>query len=85
MTRLGASVSRGVSSDDVQAPMEDRIIELELRYTEQQAMLQTLSDTVYAQQKALDLVRAEVLQLRKRLEAEPGMVESRGDEVPPHY
>ena len=85
MTRLGASVSRGVPSDDVQAPMEDRIIELELRYTEQQAMLQTLSDTVYAQQKALDLVRAEVLQLRKRLEAEPGMVESRGDEVPPHY
>lgn len=65
--------------------MESRLDELELRYTEQQAMLQDLSEMVYAQQKALDALRAEVSFLRKRLAEEPGMVDAVADERPPHY
>jgi SlyX protein len=65
--------------------MEERVKELELRYTEQQAALQELSDVVYAQGKTLELVQAELVQLRKRMEAEPGLVDARADERPPHY
>lgn len=65
--------------------MEPRIIELELRYTEQQRMLQELSDVLYQQQKKIDRLEHELSYLRKRLEAEPPAVVDSGDERPPHY
>ena len=65
-----------------QPPVNDeRLIELELRYTEQQALLQELSDVVYRQQRELDALRAELLSLRaSQPTEEPGPVEK-----PPHY
>ncbi|MBX5482968.1 MAG: SlyX family protein [Myxococcaceae bacterium] len=65
--------------------LESRVAELELRYTEQQRLLQDLSDVVYAQQKSIDLLMAEVALLRKKLEAEPGLVDANAVERPPHY
>lgn len=58
-----------------------RLTELELRYTEQQALLQELSEVIYGQQRELDSLRAELQQLRGRLaesDVGPG-------EKPPHY
>jgi SlyX protein len=65
--------------------MEERIIELELRFTEQQALLGELSDVLYAQGKALERLEAEVAGLRERLAAEPGLVDATVAEPPPHY
>jgi len=66
--------------------MDERLIELESRYTHQQQMLQDLSDVVFSQQKALDALRAEVQFLKERLRSfEPGLVEDSSDERPPHY
>jgi SlyX protein len=65
--------------------MEERIIELELRFTEQQALLGELSDVLYAQGKALERLQAEVAVMREKLAAEPGMVEATIVERPPHY
>jgi SlyX protein len=65
--------------------MEDRVSELELKYMEQQAALQALSDVIYAQGRSLERLEAELSLLRKRLEAEPGIVDARADEKPPHY
>jgi SlyX protein len=66
--------------------MEERIIELEERYTHQQALLEELSGVLFAQQKTLDALKAEVEALKKRLEGfEPGLVEVDPDERPPHY
>ena len=57
--------------------MEERITELELRFTEQERLLQELSGVVYAQQVAL---------LEKKLQAEPGLVDPSADkDPPPHY
>ncbi len=64
---------------------EARLTELEIRFTQQQDTLQALSDVVYAQARDLDALRAEVAALRKRLEAEPGLVDARATERPPHY
>jgi SlyX protein len=63
---------------------ELRVTELELRFMEQQATLQTLSDVVYAQMRALDALTEQVELLRKKL-AEPGLVDAADKERPPHY
>jgi SlyX protein len=64
---------------------ESRIVELELRYMQQQELLQELSDVLYAQRRELDTLRAEVESLKKKLEGEPGLVDARQHEKPPHY
>lgn len=65
--------------------MEQRIAELELRFTEQQELVQQLSDVVYAQQKSIDLLMSELRSMRKKLEGEPGVVDAKEQEKPPHY
>lgn len=65
--------------------LEGRIAELELRFLEQERLLQELSGVLYAQQRALDALRAEVAHLGKKLQAEPGLVDASEKEPPPHY
>ena len=65
--------------------MEERLRELELRFTEQQELLQQLSEVVYAQQKTIDSMSLQMNQLRQKMEAEPGIVDPREQEKPPHY
>lgn len=65
--------------------MEQRIAELELRFTEQQELVQQLSDVIYTQQKSIDMLTAELRTLRKKLEGEPGVVDAKDNERPPHY
>ncbi|WP_037583890.1 SlyX family protein [Stigmatella aurantiaca] len=64
---------------------ESRLIELELRYMQQQELLQQLNDVLYTQQRALDVLTAEVELLKRKLEGEPGLVDARQQEKPPHY
>jgi SlyX protein len=64
---------------------EARIIELELRYMQQAELLQQLSDTLYAQQQELNALRVEVDLLKRKLEGEPGLVDAKQQERPPHY
>ncbi len=64
--------------------MEDRIVELEIRFTEQQQMLQELSEVVYSQQRAIDALTAELRLLRQKI-PEPGIVDAAEREKPPHY
>ncbi len=65
--------------------MEERIVELETRFMEQQSVLEDLSDVVYGQQKVIDSLLARVDQLEKKLAEQHGAVETRADERPPHY
>ncbi|QRK10641.1 SlyX family protein [Archangium violaceum] len=64
---------------------ESRIVELELRYMQQQELLQELNDVLYAQRRELDALKAEVDFLKKKLEGEPGLVDAQRQEKPPHY
>jgi SlyX protein len=64
---------------------EARLIELELRYMQQAELLQQLSDVLYAQQQELGALRAEVDHLKRKLEGDPGLVDARQQERPPHY
>lgn len=64
---------------------ESRIAELEIRYMQQQETLQELSDVLYEQQRVIEALRVELDLLKKKLEAEPGLVDARQHERPPHY
>ncbi len=64
---------------------ESRLMELELRYMQQAELLQQLSDALYSQQRELDAVKAELELLKKKLQDEPGLVDARQHERPPHY
>ncbi len=64
---------------------EPRFIELELRYMQQAELLQQLSDALYAQQQELDALKAEVDLLKRKLEGDPGLVDAKQQERPPHY
>jgi SlyX protein len=66
--------------------MEERIVELELRFTEQQRLLQELSDVVYAQSQSLDRLEHELAAMGQKLAAmEPGLVDANAVERPPHF
>lgn len=67
--------------------MEQRLIELETRYMEQQALLEDLSQVLYAQEKTLVAMAARLEQLEKKLAeaGDPGLVDARAQEKPPHY
>jgi SlyX protein len=66
--------------------MDDkRLVELEIRYTQQQELLQELSDVLYQQGRIIDALRLEVDRLKRKLDAEPGLVDARQQERPPHY
>jgi SlyX protein len=64
---------------------DSRFIELELRYMQQADLLQQLNDVLYAQQQELDTLKAEVDLLKRKLEGEPGLVDAKQQERPPHY
>lgn len=65
--------------------VDDRLTELELRYTEQQHLLEELSSVLRAQQQALDILEARLSLLQKRVESDPGITDAHAQERPPHY
>ncbi len=66
--------------------MEERLVELELRFTEQQQLLQELSDVVYAQGQSLERLEHELAAMGQKLAAmEPGLVDATVAERPPHF
>ncbi len=83
VTRQGTTWRRAGYPRDMDD--ESRLVELELRYMQQQEQLQELSEVLYAQQRELDGLKAELALLKKKLEGEPGLVDARQQEKPPHY
>jgi SlyX protein len=65
--------------------MEERLVELELRYTHQAELVRQLSDVLYAQQRQIDKLEAELGRLKETLAAEPWNEEAMPHEKPPHY
>lgn len=87
MAGTSSSSGSGNGRDGSTRALEARVVELELKYTEQQALVQELSDVIYAQQRQLDAMEAKLALLQKRFDAvgEPGLVDAKADEKPPHY
>ena len=64
---------------------EERLIELEVKFTEQQALLEDLSGVVHEQQKELASLRNELVRLGRRLGSVEENTPTPAGEKPPHY
>ena len=67
-------------------PLEQRITELEIKFSYADDLLETLNTQIARQQDLIDRLLAEVAELRRRRDdtAGPGFRSLR-DELPPHY
>lgn len=65
--------------------MEQRFVDLELRYMKLEKLVDELSAVVAAQQKSLDAATAELKRLADRLRDLGEDHGAPGDERPPHY
>jgi SlyX protein len=90
-SRVEGSGERGgkwwhVSSDvEREDGLEERVVGLELKFTEQQALLEDLSGVVHEQQREIAMLRAEIERLKGRLGAVEERVPQAAAEKPPHY
>lgn len=67
--------------------MEERIVDLEIRLTHQEAALQALNDVIVRQQKEIDHLLAGIESLKQQVRAQAVFpVAAPSDETPPpHY
>lgn len=66
---------------------EDRITELEIRFAHQDHFIHQLNEIVVAQQKTIDRLEREMIDLKRTLNSEAGVNPTRSlsDDKPPHY
>ncbi len=62
--------------------MDERIVDIEVRYTHLERLLDDLNKVVFSQQKAIDLLTKQVLDLRARV---LDLGAESPQEKPPHY
>jgi SlyX protein len=67
--------------------MEERITELELRFMQQERMIQELNETVFRQEQVITRLERQVRVLVDQLRsfAPSSIFDQDGDERPPHY
>ena len=63
--------------------IEQRLVDLELRYMRTEKMFHDLSDVLVAHQKTIDRLAAELTSLRARVPEDPD--DAVPNERPPHY
>jgi SlyX protein len=66
---------------------EDRITELEIRFAHQDHFIHQLNEIVVAQQKTIDRLEKEMLDLKRSMNSEANVNPTRSlkDDKPPHY
>jgi uncharacterized coiled-coil protein SlyX len=67
--------------------MSERIADLEVQLTHQQRHLEELNELVYSQQQTIDIISAELRQIKEQLQIVlPSLTKEPEDETPPpHY
>ena len=67
--------------------MQDRIINLEIKFSHQEDFIQQLNDVVVAQQLTIGRMEKEILDLQRAIHSGHGVQISKNqqDEKPPHY
>lgn len=68
-------------------PLESRLVELEIKASYTEDLLDQLNLALYRQQEQIDLLLAEVRRLRQQMpqDAAGAGTRSARDEIPPHY
>ncbi len=66
------------------ADLERRIVDLELRYMQQERLTEELNQVIVAQQRAIDRLTVEIRTLREQLLSDPAAT-LKDEPPPPHY
>jgi SlyX protein len=72
---------------DIPSPIENRLVDLEIKAGFSEDLLDQLNAQVYRQQQQIDALIGQLRQLRDRLPESGGAAELRNlrDDIPPHY
>ena len=72
---------------DTQAALEARVMDVEIKLSYMEDLVDQLNMTIYRQQQTVDLLLEEVRNLRRQSAPAEGAALSRNlrDELPPHY
>ena len=67
--------------------MDERLIDLEIRLTHQENHIEELDKIIFQQQKAIDLLTAQVQHLQQKLKSatEANILSPSEESPPPHY
>lgn len=73
------------ANDPATTPLENRLIELEIKLGFMEDLVEHLNQQVATQQQSIDLLVQEVLRLREQGAEQQPVFRSLRDELPPHY
>jgi len=73
------------TNDPATTPLENRLIELEIKLGFMEDLVEHLNQQVATQQQSIDLLVHEVLRLREQGAEQQPVFRSLRDELPPHY
>ncbi len=67
--------------------LDTRIVNLEMRYMEQESTIQDLNEVVVSQQREMDVLKGDLVRLKEQMEAAvPSPIrDPSGETPPPHY
>ncbi|MDO9181186.1 MAG: SlyX family protein [Bacteriovorax sp.] len=66
--------------------LEARLINLEMNFSHQESLLEQLNEIVTAQQRSIDMLEKEMLELKLSLSGDnTSSQRSLADDIPPHY
>jgi SlyX protein len=65
--------------------MEKRLMELEIKASFTEDLLDQLNQTIYRQQQDIDRLAREIGQLKLQAQSSGGAVRNATDDLPPHY
>lgn len=65
--------------------MEDRVTDLELRYTHQQDLIEKLDAELLSANRTIEVLEKRVQRLEQTLESVLAVVDMPANEKPPHY
>ena len=74
------------NSPPEQTIVDERLEKIETKLSLSEDMLESLSDTVYRQQRQIEQLQSEIITLREQVRAaQPNEPRNLNDEIPPHY
>jgi len=69
------------------AELEDKLVDMEIRFAHQQDYIEQLDRVIYQQQQTIDALAERLAQIEKRLKsaAEANILKPEEESPPPHY
>ncbi len=82
---MNPSEDKPTQTSNLLEPVIERVMELEIKASYTEDLLEQLNMTIYRQQQQIDALIGELRDLRQRVPEGSGQPRNLRDELPPHY